>query len=123
MPAINKKTILLIEDDKNTCEVYSDELIEKGYNVELANDGKHAIELLNTINPDLVVLDVKLPILEGREVLENIRKRKIKLPVIVCTAFPLKDEEIKMFENISDWFVTKPIDLDILISKIKSFIS
>lgn len=81
------KKILVVDDEENIRELYRDELAEEGYKVELAADGHEALEKIETFRPDLVTLDVKMPGIDGIEVLRRIREKHRALPVMLLTAF------------------------------------
>jgi DNA-binding response OmpR family regulator len=81
------KKILVVDDEENIRELYRDELVEEGYKVELAEDGLQALEKFDSFHPDLVTLDVKMPGLDGLEVLRRIREKSVLVPVLLLTAF------------------------------------
>ncbi len=81
------KKILVVDDEENIRELYRDELIEEGYKVELAANGLEALSKIETFHPDLVTLDVKMPGIDGIEVLRRIREKNRSLPVMLLTAF------------------------------------
>jgi len=118
------RTILLVEDDTSTVEVYSDELKEKGYEVICINNGREALELLNSkkINFNIIIIDLKLPKMDGEELIKKIRNNHINIPIIICTAYPFKNSFKKLYEKLTDAIFTKPVDLDILTNKINELI-
>jgi len=81
------KKILVVDDEEYIRELYRDELAEEGYLVELAEDGQEALGKMGTFRPDLVTLDVKMPGLDGIEVLRRIREKDESVPVLLVTAF------------------------------------
>lgn len=81
------KKILVVDDEEFIRELYRDELVEEGYRVELAADGQEAIAKMVTFRPDLVTLDIKMPGLDGIEVLRRIREKDASVPVLLVTAF------------------------------------
>ncbi|HEU5360014.1 MAG TPA: response regulator, partial [Candidatus Deferrimicrobiaceae bacterium] len=81
------KKILVVDDEENIRELYRDELVEEGYKVELAEDGLAALRKFDTFRPDLVTLDVKMPGIDGLEVLRRIRQKSASIPVLLLTAF------------------------------------
>mgnify|MGYP001765164223 CR=1 FL=1 len=91
------KKILVVDDEENIRELYRDELVEEGYEVELAEDGLQALEKFDSFRPDLVTLDVKMPGLDGLEVLRRIREKSVLVPVLLLTAFgefkPVSDND------------------------------
>jgi DNA-binding response OmpR family regulator len=81
------RRILVVDDEENILELYRDELVEEGYEVELAMDGLEALRKFDSFRPDLVTLDVKMPGLDGLEVLRRIREKSASVPVLLLTAF------------------------------------
>lgn len=88
------KKILIIEDDPFLSEMYTAKLTQSGFNVEVAYDGKEGLIKARTVKPDLILLDVVLPKMDGYEVLEEIKKdvNLRKTPVIFLTNLDQKDE-------------------------------
>lgn len=81
------KRILVVDDEENVRELYREELSEMGYEVALAAGGIEALAKVESFRPDLVTLDVKMPGMDGLEVLRRIRETHGALPVILLTAF------------------------------------
>ena len=81
------KKILVIDDEESIRELYRAELADEGYEVDLAADGREAIRRLDAFHPDLVTLDIKMPGIDGIEVLRRIREKNATIPVILLTAF------------------------------------
>ena len=81
------KKILVVDDEEYIRELYRDELVEEGYRVEMAGDGQEALAKMAAFHPDLVTLDVKMPGLDGIEVLRRIREKDASVPVLLVTAF------------------------------------
>jgi len=88
------KKILIIEDDSFLSEMYSAKLIQDGFQTEIAVDGKEGMSKIKSLEPDLILLDIVLPKMDGFEILENIKKdEKIKnIPVILLTNLGQKNE-------------------------------
>ena len=85
------KTILVVEDDVGIRVVLQDALTSQGYEVAAAENGVKGLELAKQLRPDLVILDVMLPLMDGFEVCKKIRKEGITSPVMMLT---VKDEEV-----------------------------
>lgn len=83
----NKRKICIVEDDDSIREIYSIELRKNGYEVVTATNGQEGLNLINQENPDLIMLDLKMPVMSGLEVLENLKKseRLSRIPVVVLT--------------------------------------
>jgi two-component system alkaline phosphatase synthesis response regulator PhoP len=102
-----RNKILLVEDEAKVCELIKAYLVKDGEDVAIANDGKTAIELHQTYKPDLILLDLNLPELDGLEVCRIIRKQS-NVPIIMLTA---RDEEVDKVVGLeigADDYVTKP---------------
>ena len=81
------RKILVVDDEESIRELYRADLSDEGYEVELAMDGRQALVLLESFLPNLVTLDIKLPDIDGIEVLRRIREKNATIPVILLTAF------------------------------------
>jgi len=84
---MSKKKILIVEDDNFVAEVYSTKLLEMGHSVRIAQNGKEGLEMIGEEKPDLILLDIIMPVMGGIEMLEELRKRDEmkKIPVILLT--------------------------------------
>lgn len=111
--------ILVVEDDKTIRECIREVLIEKGYIVELAEDGAEAVEKIRRQLPDLVVLDLGLPKLGGESVLAEIKKTSSQIQVIILTAKNNTSDIVKGFEMGADDYISKPFELEELVARIK----
>ena len=96
----NKKHILLVEDDEFLAELYATKLNLEGFEVSLASDGEKGLKLIKEENPDLVLLDIIMPKMDGFEVLKQIKsdKKTKSIPVILLTNLSQKDEVKKGLE-------------------------
>jgi two-component system alkaline phosphatase synthesis response regulator PhoP len=102
-----RNKILLVEDEPKVCELIKAYLVKDGYDVTIAGDGKTAIEKAQLYKPDLILLDLNLPELDGLEVCRRIRKQS-NVPIIMLTA---RDEEVDKVVGLeigADDYVTKP---------------
>jgi CheY-like chemotaxis protein len=80
-------TILIVDDDYDIRLLYQLELVEEGYNIFLAKNGKEALEIIKKIVPDLIILDINMPVMNGLETLGRILGSNKKIPVIFNTAY------------------------------------
>ena len=113
--------ILLVEDNEDNRDMLSRRLIRKGYEVSLANDGGAGVAQALSEVPDLILMDMSLPVLDGweatRRVKENPATRAI--PIIALTAHAMADDREKAIAAGCDDYDTKPIDLPRLLEKIE----
>jgi CheY-like chemotaxis protein len=105
-----KKTVLLVEDEEPLRRVLRDLLEREGFTVVEAADGVQALDEVDRSAPDVLVLDLNLPRLDGYGVLSHLRARPstAKLPVIVLTAKGDEENEVRVFETGANDFLTKP---------------
>jgi len=116
MPEAQKK-ILCIEDDRETAALIAEELVDRGYMVILAHDGREGLAAILKTMPDLVLSDISMPIMSGFEVLERligVAPRFEKMPFVFLTALTDRDNELKGRRLGADDYVTKPIDFEVL---------
>jgi DNA-binding response OmpR family regulator len=116
------KNILVVEDDPGIRVVLEDTLQSQGYGVVTADNGKQGLELAQDIKPDLIILDVMLPLMDGFEICKRIRKEGITSPVMMLT---VKDEEVDKVLGLelgADDYVTKPFSLKELTARVKALL-
>jgi DNA-binding response OmpR family regulator len=116
MPEVQKK-ILCIEDDRETAALIAEELIDRGYAVTLAHDGREGFAAILKTMPDLVLSDISMPMMSGFELLERLialAPRFAKMPFVFITALTDRENELKGRQLGADDYVTKPIDFEVL---------
>lgn len=111
--------ILIVDDDENICEVIKMYLETTGYNVKVAHDGKAAKEEFVNFSPNLVILDMMLPGIDGMEVLKWIRKDS-NVPVIMLTAKGETFDKVLALEIGADDYVVKPFEPKELLARVKA---
>lgn len=111
--------VLVVDDDKNICELLRLYLEKEGYIVLLAYDGEDAIVKFNTLKPDFILLDVMLPLLDGWQVCREIRK-KSNLPIMMLTAKGETFDKVLGLELGADDYVVKPFDVKEIIARMKA---
>ena len=111
--------ILVVDDDKNICELLRLYLEKEGYNVSIANDGEEALLRFAADTPDLVLLDVMMPKLDGWQVCREIRK-KSECPIIMITAKGETFDKVLGLELGADDYVVKPFDSKEIVARIKA---
>lgn len=107
-----KETILVVDDERLVRWSLQQKLEQWGYHVSLAEDGNAALSRIQLDNPDLITLDVKLPDITGIDVLAELRKRNIQIPVIVITAFGVVDDAVRSLKLGAYDFIEKPINFE-----------
>lgn len=111
--------ILVVDDDKNICELLRLYLEKEGYSVILCHDGQEAVVKFNALNPDLILLDIMLPSLDGWQVCREIRK-KSNVPIIMLTAKGETFDKVLGLELGADDYVVKPFDTKEIVARIKA---
>jgi two-component system, OmpR family, response regulator ResD len=111
--------VLVVDDDKNICEVIKMYLESSGYAVKVANNGKEAQELFSNYKPELVLLDVMLPYIDGIDVLKWIRKDH-ETPVIMITAKGETFDKVLGLELGADDYIVKPFEPKELMARVKA---
>ena len=117
MTGARKKRILCIEDDAETAALIAEELVERGYEVTIAGDGREGFAAILKSMPDLVLSDISMPVMSGFEVLERLTAlapRFRNMPFVFLTALSDRDNELRGRQLGADDYVTKPIDFDVL---------
>ena len=118
---ITQPHIMLVEDDMSLAEWFSDYLTEHGYMVTLVNRGDAAIELIREDQPDLVVLDIMLPVKDGFDVCREVRGF-YHGPILMMTARDQEMDEVLGLELGADDYVTKPIKPRAMLSRVKALL-
>jgi CheY-like chemotaxis protein len=114
------KKILVVDDEESIRFLYKEELEEEGFIVELAQNGKEALEKLPLFKPDLITLDIKMPVMDGIETLKRIREVERQLPVILCSAYGDYKQDITTWA--SDAYIVKCADLTDLKTTIRKLL-
>ncbi len=109
--------ILVVEDDKNQQELYRQELIDEGYEVDVASDGKEAIAKAQKNRPDLIVLDISMPGMDGIEAMGKILGTDNRIPIVLNTAYSSYKDNFMTWS--ADAYVIKSSDLTPLKNTIK----
>jgi two-component system response regulator (stage 0 sporulation protein F) len=115
------KRILVVDDEEAIRELYREELVEAGYQVDVAPDGLRALEMVEQAPPDLMTIDIKMPGMDGIELLRRVRQIHRNLPIIICTAYG--DFRRDFGTWASDAYLTKSADLAELKSRVQEFLS
>ena len=103
------KKILVVDDEESIRFLFKEELEEEGFRVEVASNGKEALEMLPELRPDLVTLDIRMPVMDGIETLKRIRETDRDLPIVLCSAYGEYKQDLTTWA--SNAYVVKCADL------------
>tara|TARA_Y100000389_G_C17130477_1_gene349954 strand:- start:146 stop:508 length:363 start_codon:yes stop_codon:yes gene_type:complete len=117
--------ILIVEDNEMNRDMLSRRLERKGFSIVMAEDGKKGVDMSLSETPDLILMDLSLPIMDGWEATSTIKANPETkdIPIIVLTAHAMAGDREKALEAGADEYDTKPIEFKRLLGKIKDFIS
>jgi two-component system cell cycle response regulator DivK len=115
------KTILIVEDIELNIDLLT-QILEDDYNLIVAKDGAQGVALTEQHRPDLVLMDISLPIMDGYEATRNIRKTFPYLPVIGLSAHAMQGDAEKAKAAGCTDYLTKPIDENLLLKKLKEYL-
>lgn len=113
--------LLVVEDEQHQRELYAMELQDEGYEVDQAGNGREAVDLVKKNKYDLVVLDIRMPEMDGIEALGKILSRDKKIPIIIYTAY--SNYKSNFMTWTADAYVTKSSNIDELKGKIKEILA
>ena len=121
---IDKGRILLVDDEEDILEFLSYNLIKEGFKIKTASNGKSALKILEKFNPDLIILDVMMPEMDGIEVCESIRKNEKNDDILILflTARSEDYSELAGFSAGADDYITKPIKPRLLVSRVNAIL-
>ena len=114
-----EKKILIVDDEKPIADILQFNLRKEGYLVYCAYDGNEALSLVEEVQPDLILLDIMLPVKDGMEVCREVRK-KYEMPIIMLTAKDSEIDKVLGLELGADDYVTKPFSTRELIARVKA---
>ena len=109
---MDKKKILIVDDDQDICETLSDILDEEGYDVVTASDGQEALEKIRQGSFNLVITDIKMPIMDGMALLKEIEKSHKDIEVIVITSYGNEGQQVEAARLGAYEYLNKPLNLD-----------
>lgn len=117
--------ILLVEDNEMNRDMLSRRLKKKGYEVVMAFDGQRGVEMASEENPDIILLDMSLPVMDGWDAARHLKANEAtkSIPVIALTAHAMAGDRDKALEAGCDDYDTKPVDIKRLLEKIESGLS
>lgn len=116
--------ILIVEDDNKTLKLLRDTLEVCGYIVIEATNGKEAIDRAIREKPDLITMDLQLPVISGLDVTRTLKANPVtqNIPVIAITASAMKGKEQEALNAGCDAYICKPFDIDMLVEKVKGYL-
>ena len=114
--------LLVVDDEPNIVELLSASLRFAGYDVSTASNGTEALKKAREIDPDLVVLDVMMPGLDGFDVVRRLRADDRHVPVLFLTARDAVEDKVKGLQTGGDDYVTKPFSLDELVARVRALL-
>ena len=117
----NKPKILIVDDEENICELVRLYIEKEGFDAIIANDGQEAVAKFNKEKPDLILLDIMLPIKDGWQVCREIRQYS-KVPIIMLTAKSDEKDELQGFDLGVDEYITKPFSPKILVARVEAIL-
>ena len=113
------QTVLIVEDDRNIAELLQMYLEKEGYAVAVANDGGEGLAKFRSVKPDLVLLDVMMPVMDGWAVCKAIRA-EAQTPIIMLTAKGETDDKVAGLKSGADDYVTKPFEMKEVLARIEA---
>ena len=114
------KRILIVDDEKNIVDILSFNLKREGYEILAAYDGETGLRLASVESPDLILLDVMLPIMDGFKVCSEIRSRDFATPIIMLTAREEETDKVFGLELGADDYITKPFSIREVLARVKT---
>jgi CheY-like chemotaxis protein len=122
---LNMAKILLVEDNEMNRDMLSRRLIRKGYDVVMAVDGQDGVEQASSTTPDLILMDMSLPVIDGWEATRQLKSADSTkgIPIIALTAHAMSGDREKALAAGCDDYDTKPIDLPQLLAKIEALLT
>ena len=119
-----EKVILAVEDDPQNLKLIRDLLQASGYKTLEATDGKQAVELAKNNKPDLILMDIQMPDMNGLEAASILKKdaKTKSIPIIALTAFAMGGDEERILTAGCDGYIPKPIDIEVFLKKVSEHI-
>ncbi len=118
---IEESSILIVDDNQDNCDLLNRRLSRKGFSCAMANSGHQALDMVQNQPPDIILLDVMMPEIDGFEVLHILRQsyNSVELPVLMVTAKNAHEDIIKAFEMGANDYIEKPVDFPVMLARIK----
>lgn len=119
------KVIQIVEDDPKSLKLIRDLLLSSGYTIIEATDGRQGVELAKAQKPDLIFMDIQMPVMDGLEATKILKAdgETKDIPIIALTAYAMKEDEAKVLQAGCDWYMTKPLDIKKFLKKTEEYLS
>lgn len=117
-----KCKVMIVEDDATIARFVELELAHAGYEVFKFSDGESALDAIDGIQPDLMLLDLMLPGIDGLQVAVSVRKRGLSVPILMLTARSETQDVVKGFESGADDYLRKPFEIPELLSRVRALL-
>jgi len=114
--------ILIIEDDPTILRVVKDNFTTRGYRVQIARDGEEGLDAALNGRPDLIILDIMLPKINGFEICRAVRAEKLEMPILMLTAKGQEEDIVRGLELGADDYITKPFSMRELMARAQAFL-
>ena len=114
--------ILVVDDDKNIRRLIEAYLLQAGFDVLLAGNGKEALDMMDKQHLDMVIADIMMPHIDGYELVSDIRHINDKIPILMITAKDAFEDKKRAFDIGADDYITKPINLDEMLLRISALL-
>jgi CheY-like chemotaxis protein len=115
------KTILIVEDTELNIDLLT-QLLEEDYHLLVARDGAEGVRVAQQTKPDLILMDISLPVMDGYEATRKIREFMSSIPIIGLSAHAMQGDEARAKEAGCNDYLTKPVDDDLLMNKLKEYL-
>ncbi|HXQ33690.1 MAG TPA: response regulator [Anaerolineales bacterium] len=115
------KTILIVEDTDLNIDLLT-QILEDEYNLLVAKDGAEGVSIAQEKKPDLILMDISLPVMDGYEATRRIRTTLASTPIIGLSAHAMQGDMVKAKEAGCNDYLTKPVDEDLLLKKLKEYL-
>jgi two-component system alkaline phosphatase synthesis response regulator PhoP len=116
------KKILIVEDEPAMVRLLKDNLVYEGYQVAVATDGESALQVAFSESPDLILLDIMLPRLDGLSVCRKLRERRLETPILMLTARNLEQDKVTGLKIGADDYITKPFSIAELLARTEAIL-
>jgi CheY-like chemotaxis protein len=123
--ALTESRILIVDDEEQIRNLLSAILSKEGYAIEEASDGFYAGVKVSQFKPDLIILDLNMPNMDGFEVCENLKKDPVTkdIKIVILTGFDFEENREKVMKSGADLFLTKPVERSVLVNHIKDLLN